>query len=1438
MSAFPSIRIEGGLLGPDILEELSAGSLPGQRPTDFGLDSKRNLTDEIAAAFADATAIWGVFKHRIERLAEDDPATTVTRDAWMIPFLGLLGYELRYNQRAYTVDGASFAISHRAGEPDGAPPVHIVGVRLKLGAVPPSGRPRLAAHSLVQQYLNRAEPVWGIVTNGETLRLLRDSTFVRRQAYVEFDIKGILEEHRFQDFAAFYRLLHRTRLPHGHDDADKCLLEQYYNQSIEQGGRVREHLRDGVEECLKDLANGFLRHPDNGDLRRRVALPAGAVDRITPECLYRQLLQLVYRFLFLLVSEDRGLLSTDPIYREHYGVARLRRLLDKRPAYTEHDDLWQSLRVLWTVLGDEKLAPFLQLAPLNGDLFAPQGLDGFTITNRDLIQAFRRLCWYQESAGAPPRRVNYAALDVEELGSVYESLLEYHPAVDPDGSGRPVFNLVFGSERKKTGSYYTPPQLVHELIQSALAPVVREKLSVAPNQREKALLSIRVCDPACGSGHFLLAAARTLGKELARLRTNEDEPAPEHVRSGIRDVISHCIYGVDKNPLAVDLCRVALWLESHTGDKPLTFLDHRIRVGDSLVGVFDLATLKNGIPDKAFEPLEGDNKAIARELARRNREERTGQTGFAWDPEKTLVKFSSQNRELDVIADDSPESIRRKKQQFERSHADPAWYRQNQACNLWTAAFFQPLQEGAPAITSGELADHLSGRPIDGRLLGLADALASRNRFFHWPLEFPEVFADGGFDVVLSNPPWERVKLQEQEFFAARDARIANASTKAARARMIRELSDTNPELHAGFIEALRAAGAASAFMRHSGRFPLGGRGDINTYAVFVELASVLTSSEGRAGLIVPTGIATDDTTKALFGSFVKTRRLVDLVGFHNEEFIFPAVDHRVTFCKITLAGTERPVDQTRIAFFVRRFSQLGEAHRFYALKRDDFRLLNPNTGNCPVSRSGADAELTKAIYRRVPILWRETSEDGPEANPWRLSFKRLFDMANDSHHFRTAPDLEAEGYCLEGNIFVGPHERYLPLYEAKMLHQFDHRFSTYEGATENQLNVGILPHPTAIQKADPSFVVQPRYWVREEVVDSAIPKCPEPLALALQVEDRASVQRVLSYWVAGYDFNRGNRDAAHKHLLASFRFEWNHLVARCFGAGQAEDHAATLERDFPLTESDISDIKRHLDAPEDLARQLVARFSPKWFLGWRDICRSTDERTIISSVCPKVPVGHTFPLAFCPGIRPSMLVLLIANLSSFVADYAARQKVGGTHITYNLLKQFALLSPECWLSKSDALEWYLARSLELIYTAHDLGQFACDCGYDGPPFPWDDARRFEIRCELDAAFFHLYFPSEADGAWRRAENETPEQLAGLIRHFPTPRHAVEHIMEQFPIVKDRDEKAHGRYRTKERILEIYDEMLAAQRSGNPYQSKLNPPPGCNRSDTPAGNCS
>ena len=1314
-----AVHLEGGLFGPDFLERLEAGDLPGQRPADFGIRAGRSVVEEAAEAYRDAQDLWKVFRRRLQRLPEDDPATSLTREGWVVPLLGLLDYELQYNPKAYDLDGVSYAISHRAGQPEDAPPVHIVGTRRELGRVDPTGRPRLSPHTLLQEFLNRSEHLWGIVTNGRVLRLLRKSPLLRRQAYVEFDLEAIFdaeEGERFSDFLLLYRLLHRTRLPQRVADAGQCWLERYHQDAQEQGNRARDRLRDGVEECLTILGTGFLRHSRGWE-----ASYAEAEESVAAR-LYADLLRLVYRFLFLLVAEERGLLGGNDLYREHYSVGRLRRLTDRFEAYTEHDDLWQSLRVLWHLLRDptpqvegQPLASFLGLPVLDGGLFEPIPLESLTVTNRDLLRAFFHLAYYYDEEARTYRRVNYAALDVEELGSVYESLLDNHPVVvgEPDG---PAFRFTEGTQRKSTGSYYTPPELVQELIRSALAPVLEEKLRQArdPKAREQAILSIKVLDPACGSGHFLLAAGRRLGRELARVRTGEDEPSPEALREATRDIIAHCVYGVDKNPLAVELCKVALWIESHVPGKPLTFLDHHIRTGDSLLGVVDLSALREGIPDEAYEPVEGHDRGVARALKKRNAQERAGQMSLlAGSFDDALLHSALEAMRVDSIRDDTPEAVAEKarRRQALWGSLDPL----RRAANLWTAAFFQEMKPGKPAITTEAVGRALERQPVPGQVAGVAEALAHKHRFFHWPLEFPEVFADGGFDVVLANPPWERIKLQEQEFFGSRDRRIADAPNAAARKRLIAALSQENPELWQAYLEALHAAESTSRFLRGSSFYPFTGRGRVNTYSVFAERMRALLKPGGRMGIIVPTGIATDDTNKHLFAHVVERGELVSLYDFENSERLFPAIAVLVRFSLFTIekAGGKTPNAgrQTRIAdfaFFLRKADDLEDPERSFTLTPEDFCLLNPNTRTAPIFRTRKDAELTKHIYRRVPVLVEEAK--GAAGNPWGVKFLAMFHMANDAHLFRIRQALEDQGFQFLGNVFVRGEERYLPLYEAKLVHQFDHRFATYT-RTDRVEQVPLEA------KQDPGYEVLPRYWVAEAEVE---------------------------------------------------------------------------------------------------ARLQAKGWDPGWLLGWRDITNATNERTAIAAVIPRVGVGDTFLLMF--PADPESAPLLLGMLDSVCLDYSARQKLGGTSLKYFTMKQLPFLPPSAferplpfpWEPEGSPLppqshpptvaDFVRPRVLELTYTAWDLKPFAEDLGYDGPPFPYDPERRFWLRAELDALFFLLYLGTPEE--W--AKQASPE----LKALFPSPQEAMAYILDQFPIVRRREEEEYGEYRTKKAILELYEQFL------------------------------
>jgi hypothetical protein len=412
------------------------------------------------------------------------------------------------------------------------------------------------------------------------------------------------------------------------------------------------------------------------------------------------------------------------------------------------------------------------------DLFGSKTLkhlDEYAIDNHELLQAIRQLSLYEQKGQS--RRVNYAALDVEELGSVYESLLDFHPQIQAR-QGIYEFQLVTGSDRKTTGSYYTPPELVGQLIKSALEPVIEEKIRNAKfvirnsennyelrttnYELEKALLSLKVCDPACGSGHFLLAAARRIGKELAKVRTGEAQPGVEPLRKAIRDVVQNCIYGVDLNPLAVDLCKVALWIEGFNRGLPLNFLDHRIKCGNSLVGVLDLACLDEGIPDEAFKPVTGDDKQLASRWKKENKKQREtdlqGQLSldFEGNLEQDRSHYAQTAKEVGAIAEVTTGDVRQKQVQYQQSRQDKGWWRDYSACNLWTAAFFMPLTEQnlqllptTAALTRLIRNSQFVIRNSEGNcelkgdineLVKAANKLAQEKHFFHWALEFPEVF--------------------------------------------------------------------------------------------------------------------------------------------------------------------------------------------------------------------------------------------------------------------------------------------------------------------------------------------------------------------------------------------------------------------------------------------------------------------------------------------------------------------------------------------------------------------------------------------------------------------------------------------------------------------------------------------------------------------------
>ncbi len=1354
---FLNIRTEGALLPSDILSRLMEGiNLPGLKPEDYHLGAGEKLNEAISRSWTRLLSLWLSFRKAAAALPATDLGTTLTRERWLLQLFQELGYGRLIGASPVEIEGKTYPISHIWQGQYYQVPIHLVSFRADLNKRSEQriqGASKASPHGMVQEFLNRTDRhLWGLVSNGLKLLILRDNASLTRQAYVEFDLEGIFEGEAYADFRLLWLVCHQSRLEGtAKDRPETCWLEVWSKQAQTDGRRALDQLRVGVEKALESLGTGFISHKANAALCQR--LKAGELNK---QDLYRQLLRLVYRLIFLFVAEDRDLLhypgASDEArsrYARFYSGQRLRRMAE-RTRGSRHADLWVALRLVFNRLGDDRGCPELGLPALGGFLFGPQAmpdLESAELSNEHLLLAIRNLGLVKDRSGW--RLVDYRNLGSEELGSVYESLLELNPSMELDAG---VFSLstVAGNQRKTSGSYYTPDSLVQCLLDSALDPVVEQAVKgKTPAEAEKAILALKVCDPAVGSGHFLVGAAHRLAKHLAQVRAQvhgESEPSPLYYQAALRDVIGHSLYGVDINPMAAELCRVSLWLEAIEPGKPLSFLDHHIRVGNSLLGATP-ALLAKGIPDEAFTPIEGDDKEVCKRFKKVNKDERAGfRRLFAatTEPWERLGDLAASMTRLDDAPDDSIEAVREKQRMYEAMVRSGGYLDGQFWADTWCAAFVWKKTDEFPYPITEEVFRRIEHNPhaVDSWMRDEIARLAQQYQFFHWHLAFPDVFHmpaaeqkaqneqtgwNGGFDLVLGNPPWERIKIQEKEWFAERRPDIAKAANAAARKRAIQALKQEDSVLWTAWQEALRASDGEATLVRATGRFPLCGRGDTNTFSVFAEANLQLISAAGRAGFIVPSGIATDDTTKFFFQEIVESQSIVSLFDFQSGPGLFSEIGHaRFKFSLLTLAGRRMDAPPARFAFFLRSLEELQDAERSFELSAHDISLLNPNTRTCPIFRTCHDAELTKAIYRRVPVLIDEVKAE--TGNPWALSFLRMMDMATDSSTFRTAPQMLADDFILQGNIFEHDGLRYVPLYEAKMVHQFDHRFGDYAYKEADDEGTA-LPQVPSSRLQDADYAVQPRYWVPKETVEERL------------------------------------------------RNRWD----RC------------------------------------------------WLLGWRDICRSTDERTTICAVIPSYGVGDKFLLMF--PAESTTGTVLCANLNAFAFDYSARQKIGGTSFKYFTMRQTPVLPPGlimglcAWSTNERVREWAAIRILELAYTAWDLRPFAQDCGWSGPPFRWDEERRFLLRCELDAAFFHLYLPSEPDGEWSPCANETAEDRARLKASFATPRDAVAYIMDTFPIVKRKDEEKWGEYRTKRVILEIYDAMAEAMRTGVPYQTRLDPPP-------------
>ena len=1374
---YTSIHIYGHLLSDDILHNIERdNTLIGNRDQDFGMDI--SVSSAIDYVWSSLRNDWNFYKERAgnERLVNKDPYGTRRARDLMERLLQSLGYKLDRQVANIEVAGTGYDISYTCTNLGNMPFV-IIGENITTdGSINTLDKCSLdyrakgnmrkkSAHATMLEYLNATENVYGIISNGQILRIIRNSGQLVKLTYIEFDLRRMLEEDKYTEFCLMFRLLHASRFRTSGDEP--CVMERWFNMSIESGNRIRNGLSRAVQTTMETIGNAVLTSKGEGNDALRRAFADGTMDAAR---LNKELIHFIYRLLFLFIIEERGLVYQIPdsvdapdykqqcqwqdIYKKYYAASRLRRLSElSYLKQRQYSDLWQGLMDTFHLFEPDTFGEKLGIKPLGGVLFGTETLHWLKqcqVSNRDLLAAFAALNEFTDERQQRVK-INYSSLDVEEFGSVYEGILEMRPFVQQGVAASDwQFGFVGGLDRQSTSSYYTRPDLVQNLIKTTLEPVIKEKMAncATTEEKVKALLNMKVCDAASGSGHIVLAMARTIAWYVCTLRTGEDNPASLDYRQALREVISRCVYAVDYNPDAVELCKVVLWIEGYCAGKPLSFLDHHIRCGNSVVGVTDLDTLLAGVPKEAFSAVDKDtkkkiidlNKAALQDVSLVQSGHSQGLNVSLFTQDFTIQSIDSEQvglagkvREINALPENSLLEQLTKQRRWEELMQSPRVECLRRACDVYTYAYYkqfkaedldshvdasgtftafnvpytrtvyQALQEIMYLDDNDGIVD--AQRLPDSFRAEVAIA-AKQHSFFHWCVEFPEVFAyDGGFDVMCGNPPWDKIKVEDKKWFESHGrADIVNAGTASQRKKAIADLPSTDPILYKEYTKALADAEALSRFVRLAGRFDLTATGDIDLYPMFAELC--LSFSKEAWGLVMPTGIAVNDSNKAFFSKLIDENRLVSLYDFENREALFDI--HRMfKFCLITAGKAQTEPRTVSGGFYLTRLDHLLDPRRIYTLQTSDFARLNPNTKTCPVFRTSRDAKLTAKIYRNSTILYNEITGE----NPWNVKFSRMLDMSNDSYLFRTYAQLTAQGATLNGNTFTTVDgEIYVPLYEGKMIWHYNHHYGTWptEGERPNSINM-----PSLDKLSNPNSYIMPWYWV--------------PLSA---VKDRL----------------------VKKDKDGNVVWEWKH----------------------------------------------------KWILGFRDVTNATNERSFICSPIPdSCGVGNSATLLFAER-RTMPVASLCAMMSSLVFDYTTKQKIGGSHASISFVKQFPVLTPD---QIPSTMQWQIVKRVaELCYFNHDMDGWASELWEEmseeqrselpqlGAHQPWvyNPERRAVLQAELDAIFAHLYGLDTEDLRYIL----DPEDICGKGC-----------INETFRVLKDNELRQYGEYRTKRLVLEAWNKF-------------------------------
>ncbi len=1046
MSAWPSLTLEGNLIAPAMVASIDRRQASDQAEEDYRIRKGLTIREEISTSFRVGQSHFDAFAKL------QNPSLESTR-RYVRAFLAeTFGFD-----DLVPTDGT---ISFLAG---GRVPVAVVPPsEEKLDRRSPTlstDRSRSPAFAL-QDYLNdNDDALWGLVTNGTVLRLMRDNASLTRPAYIEADLAQIFTNEDVASFAVLWSLIHRTRFGATGAPATDCALERWREAGSREGEAARDRLAAQVEIALRVLGSGFLEA--NPDLATR--LKSGEIDLTE---WFNELLRLVYRLIFLMVAEDRTLLHPETatqdarkLYREGYSLAALRASCVRAATWDKHHDRYEGVKIVFRALAHGQDALGL---PALGGLFADDKLphlETARLRNRAFMEALYRLSWLSDKTGMTP--VNWRVMETEELGSVYESLLELQPQLGEDGK-----TLLFASEtaeqkgnqRKTTGSYYTPDSLVQALLDTALDPVL-DKTEAEADDPAAALLNLSVIDPACGSGHFLLAAARRIATRVARIRA-DGTPSLSDFRHALRDVARSCLHGVDRNPMAVELTKVALWIETVDPGLPLGFFDAQIRCGDALLGVLDLKVLEDGIPDAAYKPLTGDDKDTAKFYARVNLDEKAGQGSLDFTGGRSRLPairpIATEYTGFRALSEDTLDDIITKDRSFRSIRESEAFHKAETACDLYIAAFLLPKTGGVPTSrgtrlvpTTSDVWQALDDGQVWGPIIGQA-GVTRRVRAFHWGLEFPDIMARGGFDVVLGNPPWDTMSPDYKEFFSIYEPDIRHMSPSEQDEAYARLLN--NPILAARWEQHCTDLYRAVHFIKSSGRYRLFaegnlGKGDFNVYRMFVETALAITQKGRVAAQFVPEGLYNGANATAIRRELFTSFRLEHLAGFENTKGIwFDKIDTRMKFC-LYVAWKGGRTENFNAAFRVNSGQKLKDFIGGAGLRIPVSVVEEFSPDAVAVMEFAAQSEID--ICARMYGLYPKFGAD-IEGLPYR-HYMREVDMGTDRGLF-------SEG--TEG----------LPVFEGRMIDAYDYRAKGYVSGRGRSAEWQDFPFGSAAKRIQPQW--------------------------------------------------------------------------------------------------------------------------------------------------------------------------------------------------------------------------------------------------------------------------------------------------------------------------------------------------------------------------------